>query len=152
MRPRRKKLRSKVWQYFDHAYELQEDGTQVRWAWCKICHKKLKANSTTGTMALKNYHRRCQAERDRVAAASNAGAAGMPTTIGPSSQVSTFDPQSHREALVKYIMGADMPISLREHPAHIEYVRSIYPYYQSHVARNTTRSDLQVYYNRDGPL
>ena len=28
--PRRKKLRSEVWYYFDHAYELQADGTQVR--------------------------------------------------------------------------------------------------------------------------
>ena len=30
VRPRRKKLRSEVWQFFYHAYKLQADGTQVR--------------------------------------------------------------------------------------------------------------------------
>ena len=40
-----------------------------------------------------------------------------------------------------------MPISLGEHPAHIEYVRSIHPDYQP-ITRNTTRSDLTQYYNK----
>ena len=75
----------------------------------------------------------------------------MPVMIAsPSFQVSTFDPQAHREALAKYIVGADMPISLGEHPTHIEYVRSIYPDYQhiKYVTRNTTRTDLEKYYNK----
>ena len=73
--------------------------------------------------------------------------AGMSTTVGLSAQVSSFDRQAHREALVKYIVGADMRISLGEHPAHIEYVRSLYSDYQL-VTRNTTRRDLTEYYNR----
>ena len=149
--PRRKKLRSEVWQHFDHAYECAADGTQIRWAWCKLCRRKFNANSTTGTTALKNHHRRCQAEHDRLVAAASAatgtGAAGIPTHVGPSSQVSCFDPQAHREALVKYIIGADMPLSLGEHPSHIEYVRSIVPNYQP-VTRNTIRSDLEKYYRK----
>ena len=106
-------------------------------------------NSTTGTTTLTNHHRKCQAEHDRLAAvaATGAGAAGIPTHIGPSSQVSSFDPQAHREALVKYIVGADMPISLGEHPARIEYVRSLVPDYQP-VTRNTIRSDLEKYYKK----
>ena len=71
----------------------------------------------------------------------------MSIPVGPSSQVSTFDPQAHREALVKYIVGADMPISLGEHPAYIEYVRSLVSDYQP-VARNTSRSDLKKYYKK----
>ena len=58
--------------------------------------------------------------------------------------VSTFDPHVHREVLVKYIISADMPLSLGEHTAHIEYVRSLYPQYQP-MARNTTRSNLIDY-------
>ena len=40
-----------------------------------------------------------------------------------------------------------MPISLVEHPAHIEFVRSIYPGYQP-MTRNTSRSDLEKYNNK----
>ena len=106
-------------------------------------------NSTTGTTALKNHHRKCQAEHDHLAAAAatGAGAAGMPTHVGPSSQASSFDPQAYREALKKYIVGTNMPISLGEQPDHIEYVRSLVPDYQP-VTRNTSRSDLEKYYRK----
>ena len=40
-----------------------------------------------------------------------------------------------------------MPISLGEHPAHIEYVRSLVPDYQP-VTRNTIKSDLENYYRQ----
>ena len=45
--------------------------------------------------------------------------AGMSTNVGLSAQVSSFDRQAHREALVKYIVGADMPTSLREPCPHL---------------------------------
>ena len=40
-----------------------------------------------------------------------------------------------------------MPISLGEHPAHIEYVRSLVRDYQP-VTRNTSRSYLEKYYKK----
>ena len=79
MRPRRKKLCSEVWQFSDHAYQLAANGTQIHWAWCKLCRKKFNANSTACTTVLKNHHMRCQAEHDRlVAAVTGAGSASMP--------------------------------------------------------------------------
>ncbi|MCV5003231.1 hypothetical protein OFM39_26575, partial [Escherichia coli] len=40
-----------------------------------------------------------------------------------------------------------MPISLGEHPAHIEYVRRLVSDYQP-VTRNIIRSDLEKYYRK----
>ena len=78
--------------------------------------------------------------------------------VGPSYghtayQVSTFDPQAHREVFVKYIIsakyiiGADMLLSIEEHPTHQEYARSLCPQYQLE-SRITIVNDLIEYYNR----
>ena len=101
--------------------------------------KEIQRELHGGHNGIKNHHRKCQAEHDRLAAAvaTGAGAAGISTHVGLSSQVSSFDPQA----------SANMPISLGEHPARIEYVRSLVPDYQP-VTRNTIRSDLEKYYRK----
>ena len=62
-------------------------------------------------------------------------------------QLSTIDPQLSRDALAKFIIDADLPINLGEHPGYQEFVWTFYPQYQN-VSRKTTRNDIMAYYNR----
>ena len=127
--PKRKKLRYKVWKFFDNTYKVRKDRMQVCWAWCILCWKKLNVNSITGMTTLKNHHNKCQSDYERMTT-SKTRVVAWPSVMQSTSHGSTFDPHAHGEALIKYNVSADMPISLGEHLTHIEYVRSLYLQYQ----------------------
>ena len=55
------------------------------------------------------------------------------------------------EALVRYVCAADVPVIIKEHPEHEEYVRNLSPQYQ-YVSRLTSRNIVISYYIGEGPV
>ena len=86
-----------------------EDGSEVRWAHCKICRRKINASSSGGTTHLKNHAAICKSKQ-----ASTAQSSGGDNLRGaqPEAQVSAYDPLVAREALARFICHAGLPISI----------------------------------------
>ena len=61
--------------------------------------------------------------------------------------VSTFDPSSAREAVVRLIVGAELPISFGENPFFEQFVKIFIPNYQ-YLSRHTIRGDILRFFHK----
>ena len=121
-----------------------EDGSDIRWAHCKICSRKINTSSLEGITHLKNLAAICKSKQ---ASTSQSSGGGNLRGAQPEAQISIYDPLVAREALARFICHAGLPISIGEHLAHERYIRTFAPQYQS-VSRATIRSDIVALFNK----
>lgn len=133
---------STVWNDFDKKIKTDNDGTEVRYAVCKICGNELTAKSSGGTGHLQRHAASCKKRQ---------GIQMRQTQLqyNPDGSVRTweYNPEVARESLCRLIASQDLPLNFGESDAFQKYIRAAHNPRFSTVSRQTTTRDLIRYYN-----
>ncbi|GJZ65935.1 zinc finger BED domain-containing protein RICESLEEPER 2-like protein [Tanacetum coccineum] len=134
---RKRKLISKVWDYFVLIEQDPEKPDQPLVCKCKKCNKLYSAESYSGTGNLKRHLKGCLKSTTRdigqYMISSSRGVIGA--------RNSNFNQGKFRELLVHAVVRHDLPFSFTEY----EGVKDVFKYLEpdvTHITRNTTKADM----------
>ncbi|KAL5708304.1 hypothetical protein ACHQM5_019113 [Ranunculus cassubicifolius] len=135
--PQKRRLTSPVWNDFERK---EIDG--IFWAYCKKCHRRLKAVSRSGTKHLHNHlNLHCPL---RTIAGKRQQTIGFKETTDGKLLINNFnfDQETSREDLSKAICLHEYPLSIVEHIGFRNFVHRLQPLFQMPKSRNTIKSDI----------
>lgn len=144
--PRRRKLRSAVWN--DMTKEQREDGSYF--AICNHCKKKMVGNSTRGTTHLKNHLRFCAAFKRSKCGQTDVGqlfleAGEFRRAGGSSPDCFKFDPERSRQDFARMLILHDYPAAIVDHVGFRTFLRNLQPQFRL-VPRDAVQADCMGIY------
>ncbi|PWA71752.1 zinc finger BED domain-containing protein RICESLEEPER 2 [Artemisia annua] len=152
--PKPRKTTSECWKYFDPKMEADDDGTIIKWAYCKWCPAVFKADSRLhGTRQLNTHYKNCNDNPDiekfrkqrKLAFKKNIGENDAGGSSMGTLETWKYDEKDIKQSLIELIVLAELPFKFVEHPAFIKYSAKMQPRFNL-PSRFTIARDISKFY------
>ncbi|PWA89686.1 zinc finger BED domain-containing protein RICESLEEPER 2 [Artemisia annua] len=134
--------------------EADDDGTIIKWAYCKWCPAVFKADSRLhGTRQLNTHYKNCNDNPDiekfrkqrKLAFKKNIGENDAGGSSMGTLETWKYDEKDIKQSLIELIVLAELPFKFVEHPAFIKYSAKMQPRFNL-PSRFTIARDISKFY------